>query len=61
MNYHDCTRRRLLAAAVEANVRWSVRKLAGLPGAKQPVRDGRVTLGGAIYELDTGEVQFLKA
>jgi carbonic anhydrase len=48
-----------LAAAVEANVRWSVAQLAGLTGPKEAIRDGRIILAGAIYELETGRVRFL--
>jgi carbonic anhydrase len=48
-----------LSAAVEANVRWSVAQLAGLAGPKEAIRDGRVILAGAIYELETGRVRFL--
>jgi carbonic anhydrase len=49
-----------LAAAVEANVRYSVHQLAGLAGVKEAIRDSRIMLGGAVYELDTGRVRFLK-
>jgi hypothetical protein len=38
-------------AAVEANVRWSVAQLAGLTGPKEAIRDSRIILAGAIYEL----------
>jgi carbonic anhydrase len=48
-----------LAAAIEANVRWSVRQLAELTGVKQAIRDSRIMLIGAVYELDTGRVRFL--
>ena len=48
-----------LAAAVEANVRWSVAQLAELAGPKEAIRDGRIILAGAIYELETGRVRFL--
>ena len=49
----------LLRAAVEANVRWSMRQLLSLPEAKRAIREGKITLVGAVYELDTGEVRFL--
>jgi carbonic anhydrase len=48
-----------LAAAVEANVRWSVRQFAGLTGVKEAIRDRQIMVTGAIYELDTGRVRFL--
>ena len=50
---------RLLAAAVEANVRWSMRQILETPEAKMRAREGRVKLVGAIYELETGVVRFL--
>jgi carbonic anhydrase len=55
------TQAALLDAAVEANVRWSVKQLAGLPGAKPAIAAGRIALVGAVYELATGKVRFLKA
>lgn len=48
-----------LNAAVEANVRWSVRQLASMPEVKQALRENRVKILGAIYELATGRVRFL--
>jgi len=49
----------LLHAAVEANVRWSMRQLLALPEAKRALLEKRVTLAGAVYELNTGRVRFL--
>jgi carbonic anhydrase len=49
----------VLAAAIEANVRWSVRQLEGMSGVKEAIRDGKIALAGAVYELDTGRVRFL--
>jgi carbonic anhydrase len=49
----------LLHAAVEANVRWSMRQLLALPGAKRALLEKRVALIGAVYELNTGRVRFL--
>ena len=46
-------------AAVEANVRWSIKQLAQLPEAKQALESQLVTLAGAVYELETGQVRFL--
>jgi carbonic anhydrase len=48
-----------LAAAVEANVRWSVRQLAALPTARQATDRHRCELIGAVYDLRTGSVRFL--
>jgi carbonic anhydrase len=49
----------LMRSAVEANVRWSMRELLALPEAKLAVQEKRVTLVGAVYELNTGRVRFL--
>src|SRR5262249_27297167 len=49
----------LLAAAVEANVRWSLRQLTAIPAARQAVERHQVTLVGAVYDLQTGKVRFL--
>jgi carbonic anhydrase len=46
-------------AAVEANVRWSIKQLAILPEAKKAIAAKRVSLLGAVYELTTGRVRFL--
>ncbi|MBA4019048.1 MAG: carbonic anhydrase [Pirellula sp.] len=45
--------------AVEANVRWSMLQLAGLPEAKRAIDAGRIAIIGAVYELTTGRVRFL--
>lgn len=52
-------RKALLRAAVEANVRWSMQQLIALPEAKRALREKRVILVGAVYELNTGQVRFL--
>ncbi len=48
-----------MAAAVEANVRWSMHQLLESPEGKARMREGRVKLVGAIYELKTARVRFL--
>jgi carbonic anhydrase len=48
-----------LDAAVEANVRWSMRQLRDTPEGQERMREGVVKLVGAIYELKTGRVRFL--
>ena len=48
----------LLAAAAEANVRWTMRKLLGSPEAR--AAEGAMQLVGALYELATGRVRFLE-
>ena len=47
------------AAAVECNVRWSMRQILETPDGKARDADGAVKLVGAIYELETGRVRFL--
>jgi carbonic anhydrase len=46
-------------AAVEANVRWSMRQLLDTPEAKARMVEGTMRLVGAVYELDSGRVRFL--
>lgn len=47
-----------LTAAIEANVHWSVEQLRALPGAKNALQSERVVLAGAVYDLQTGKVNF---
>jgi carbonic anhydrase len=49
-----------LGAAVEANVRWSMRQLLATPEAKRRKREGVLKLVGAVYELKSGRVRFLE-
>jgi carbonic anhydrase len=49
----------LLSAAVEANVRHTVRELLATPEAKARLGEGVMRLVGAVYELETGRVRFL--
>ncbi len=49
----------LLSAAVEANVRWTLRAILGSPEGKARVAEGVIQLAGAIYEISTGRVRFL--
>ena len=51
----------LLRAAVEANVRWSMRQLAETPEGRLIRREGLAMLAGAVYELHTGRVRLLDA
>jgi carbonic anhydrase len=48
-----------LAAAVEANVRWSLQQLRETPEVKARMTEGVMKLVGAIYDLKSGEVRFL--
>jgi carbonic anhydrase len=48
----------LIAQAVEAKVRWSMKQLMALPEAPRTIQTG-VTLVGTVYELGAGKVRFL--
>lgn len=48
-----------LNAAVEANVRWSMRQLHATPEVQARQIEGVMKLVGAVYELTTGRVRFL--
>lgn len=48
-----------LANAIEENVRYSVAQLAALPHAKELLRNEKMSLAGAVYDLQTGAVKFL--
>ena len=48
-----------LTAAVEANVRWSMRQLSETPEGRAGLAEGVRKLVGAVYELKTGRVRFL--
>ncbi len=47
-------------AAVEANVRWSLRQLSAIPEGKLFLKQKKCTLIGAVYDIATGKVRFLK-
>ena len=48
-----------LQAAVEANVRWSMRRLLESPEGRARRAEGKMKLAGAIYDLRSGRVRFL--
>jgi carbonic anhydrase len=50
----------LLSAAVEANVRWTVRELLESTEGKARMVQGDVRLVGAVYDVATGGVRFLE-
>ena len=49
-----------LATAVEANVRWAMKQMADLPEARKALASGKVSLVGAVYDLETGKVRVLE-
>ena len=48
-----------LSAAVEANVRWTIRQIMDTPEAREREAEGVMKLVGAIADLMTGQVRFL--
>jgi carbonic anhydrase len=48
-----------LSAAVEANVRWSMRQFTELPGTRRLIKEGTLEVAGAVYDLDSGKVRLL--
>ena len=49
-----------VASAVEANVRWAMRRIAESPEGRARAAEGRYLLVGAIFEISTGRVRFLE-
>jgi carbonic anhydrase len=47
------------AAAVEANVRWSLRQIRETPEARARLAEGSVMLVGAVYDLRSARVRLL--
>ena len=50
---------RQLSAAIEANVRWSMRQILDTPEGRARVADGVMRMVGAVYDIATGRVRFL--
>jgi carbonic anhydrase len=50
----------LLRCAVEANVRWTMRRILETPEARASVGTSGMKLVGAVYELESGRVRFLE-
>jgi carbonic anhydrase len=53
-------REALVHAAVEANVRWTIRTILDSPEARARAAEGVMKLVGAVYDLGTGAVRFLE-
>jgi carbonic anhydrase len=49
----------VMRAAVEANVRWSMRQVLETPEGRARTDEGVLKLVGAVYELETGRVRLL--
>jgi carbonic anhydrase len=52
-------RDRRLDAAVEANVRWTMRQIAESPEGRARAAEGVLKLVGAVVDISTGRVRFL--
>jgi len=50
----------LLSRGIEANVRWTMKQIRGTPEGRLRVKEGRIKLAGAIYQIATGRVRFLQ-
>jgi len=50
-----------MTAAVEANVRWSMRQVLETPEARRRVAEGVFKIVGAVFEFQTGRARFLPA
>ena len=49
-----------MRAAVEANVRWTIRRIRATPEAQAREAEGIMKLVGAVLSLSTGVVRFLE-
>jgi len=49
-----------MGVAVEANVRWSIHQILETPEAKARAGEGTMKVVGAVYELESGTVRFLR-
>jgi carbonic anhydrase len=49
----------MMKAAVEANVRWTIRAILGSPEAKARAKGDAIRVVGAVYDIATGAVRFL--
>jgi carbonic anhydrase len=49
-----------IAQAVEANVRWVMKQVLDSPEGQARQAEGWMKIAGAVYELATGRVRFLK-
>jgi carbonic anhydrase len=56
----ELTPEQMLAQAVEANARWSLRQILETPEARDRRDDESVKLVGAVYDLASGRVRWLE-
>jgi carbonic anhydrase len=55
------SREELLSRAVESNVRWTIRQILYSPEGQARVAEARMKIVGAVYDIETGLVNFLPA
>ncbi len=56
----DLNKEARIGTAVEANIRWSIKRLAELPEGRRGLEQKVIIFVGAVYELGTGSVRFLR-
>ncbi len=56
----DLPEEELMRAAVDANVRWTMRRILATPEAQQREAEGILKLVGAVFEFSSGLVRFLQ-
>ncbi|MHC5075304.1 MAG: carbonic anhydrase [Planctomycetota bacterium] len=49
----------ILSAAVEANVRWSMKQLGDVPEINEAIEKGNLQVVGAVCDIETGKVNFI--
>jgi carbonic anhydrase len=49
-----------LSRAVENNVRWTIRQILSSPEGQARIAEGHMKIVGAVYEIETGRVRFLR-
>ncbi len=57
---HDLSRKERIARAVARNVEIAVHELSRSPDLRPSISDGRVHILGAVYDMHTGQVDFLE-
>ena len=55
-----CQKADLVAAGVEANVRWSLKQLQRVAELRDKIEEGSLKIGGSVYELKTGQVRMME-
>ena len=50
---------RRLAEAIVSNVRWTVRQIRATPEGKARAAEGVMKIVGAVYDLESGRINFL--